>query len=147
MFAKPKKDFTPEVPANSGSASIISSGTTLKGDINSNNDLRIDGIIKGNVTCTSKVVIGGSGDVTGDIIGNNVDILGKVLGNVKAKELLQLRSNAKLEGNIYAGRLQIDPTAVFNGQCHMGGNVVEMPAINAEAKNKPVVAVAAAKEK
>ena len=29
----------------------------------------------------------------------------------------------------------------------MGGNVVEMPAINAEAKNKPVVAVAAAKEK
>ena len=116
MFAKPKKDFTPEVPANSGSASIISSGTTLKGDINSNNDLRIDGIIKGNVTCTSKVVIGGSGDVTGDIIGNNVDILGKVLGNVKAKELLQLRSNAKLEGNIYAGRLQIDPTAVFNGQ-------------------------------
>ena len=29
-------------------------------------------------------------------------------------------------GNLYAGTLQIEPTATFNGQCHMGANIVEM---------------------
>ena len=57
---------------------------------------------------------------TGDII------TGKVNGNIRANELLQLRGECMVAGNIYAGKLQVEPTATFNGQCHMGANVVEM---------------------
>jgi cytoskeletal protein CcmA (bactofilin family) len=64
--------------------------------------------------------------VEGNISGNQADIIGKVSGNVKAKDLLQLRSDATVTGNLYAGKLQIEPSAVFNGECHMGTNVVEM---------------------
>jgi len=28
-----------------------------------------------------------------------------------------------VKGNLYAGKLQVEPTAIFNGQCHMGINV------------------------
>jgi cytoskeletal protein CcmA (bactofilin family) len=31
-----------------------------------------------------------------------------------------------VSGDIYAGKLQVEPTATFNGQCHMGANVVGM---------------------
>ncbi|HND96039.1 MAG TPA: polymer-forming cytoskeletal protein [Chitinophagaceae bacterium] len=105
---------------------IISAGTTLKGDISSKNDLRIDGTIIGNISSTAKIVIGSSGVVEGDLNGNQADVVGKVSGNIKAKELLQLRGDAVVNGNLYAGKLQIEPTATFNGQCHMGANIVDM---------------------
>lgn len=105
---------------------IISAGTTLKGDISSKNDLRIDGTIIGNISSTAKIVIGSSGVVEGDLNGNQADVVGKVSGNIRAKELLQLRGDAVVNGNLYAGKLQIEPTATFNGQCHMGANIVDM---------------------
>ncbi len=105
---------------------LISSGTTLKGDISSHSDLRIDGTIIGNIHCSAKIVIGASGVVEGDISGNYADIVGKVSGNIRAKELLQLRGESVVTGNLYAGKLQIEPSATFNGQCHMGANIVEM---------------------
>jgi len=111
---------------------LISAGTTLKGDISSNSDLRIDGAIIGNVSSTAKIVIGASGTIEGDISGNQADIVGKVSGNIKTKDLLQLRGDCIVNGNVHAAKLQIEPTAVFNGQCHMGKieesrvNIVEM---------------------
>lgn len=115
----------PEKATGNGTT-LVSSGTTLKGDISSNSDLRIDGTIIGNITSSSKIIIGASGVVEGDINGNQADITGKVSGNIRAKELLQLRGECVVSGNIYAGKLQIEPSATFNGQCHMGANIVEM---------------------
>ena len=111
---------------------LLSAGTTLKGDISSNSDLRIDGTIIGNVSSSAKIVIGASGSVEGDISGNQADIVGKVSGNIKTKDLLQLRGDCVVNGNVHAGKLQVEPTAVFNGQCHMGKvedakmNIVDM---------------------
>ena len=103
----------------SSSATLISSGTTLKGDVISENDLRIDGTIKGNVKCSSKIIIGASGFVDGNIEGVQADINGKVQGHIIVNELLQLKGESKVTGNITAAKLQIEPTATFNGQCQM----------------------------
>ncbi|MBS1760443.1 MAG: polymer-forming cytoskeletal protein [Bacteroidetes bacterium] len=113
--------------SGSGSgATIISTGTTVKGDISSDGDFRIDGTIEGNITSNAKIVIGHSGIVQGDLLGQQADIVGKVNGNIRVKDLLQLRGDAVVNGNIYAGKLQVEPSATFNGQCFMGANVVEM---------------------
>lgn len=126
MFnAKNKTDMPNPTPAGNGTT-LISAGTTLKGDIKSNGDLRIDGTIIGNVYSSAKIIIGSSGLVEGDISGNQADVVGKVSGNIRAKELLQLRGDSVVTGNLYAGKLQVEPSATFNGQCHMGANVVEM---------------------
>jgi len=128
--------MTTEKTNGGNGTTLISAGTTLKGDINSNSDLRIDGTIVGNISSSAKIVIGASGIVEGDITGNQADIVGKVSGNIKTKDLLQLRGDSLVNGNVYAGKLQIEPTATFNGQCHMG-NVVEMGGSNV---NEPKVA-------
>lgn len=118
MFNKEKTSSLSE--KGSSSATLISSGTILKGDVKSENDLRIDGTIHGNVKCTAKIIVGPGGYVEGNIEGGNADVIGKVKGNVHVKELLQLREQGSVEGNIIAAKLQIDPTAMFNGKCQMG---------------------------
>jgi cytoskeletal protein CcmA (bactofilin family) len=115
---------------------LISSGTTIKGDISSNSDLRIDGTIIGNINSSAKIVIGSSGVVEGDIFGNHADIVGKTSGTIKVKELLQLRGDCVVNGNVYAGKLQVEPTATFNGQCHMGANVVDITSSEVTAMAK-----------
>ena len=101
------------------SATLISAGTVLTGNISAESDLRIDGTINGNVTCSAKIVIGPDGFVRGNIEGAQADITGRVEGDLAIEELLQLREQAVVNGNIKAGTLQIDPTAQFNGTCQM----------------------------
>jgi cytoskeletal protein CcmA (bactofilin family) len=104
----------------SSSATLISAGTILNGDIISENDLRIDGTVKGNIKCSAKIIIGSTGFVDGNVEGGNADITGKVQGNIAVKDFLQLRGECNVSGNLSAVKLQIDPTATFNGQCQMG---------------------------
>jgi cytoskeletal protein CcmA (bactofilin family) len=134
MFNTKKTETTMSYEKTNGNGSssggtgttLISAGTTIKGDISSNSDLRIDGTVRGNINSSAKIVIGSSGLVEGDINGNHADLVGKVSGTIRVKELLQLRGDSVVNGNIYAGKLQVEPTATFNGQCHMGANVVDM---------------------
>jgi cytoskeletal protein CcmA (bactofilin family) len=118
MFNK-EKNPTSEKQFSS-SATLISAGTILNGDIISENDLRIDGTVKGNIKCSAKIIIGSTGFVDGNVEGGNADITGKVQGNIVVKEFLQLRGECNVSGNLSAVKLQIDPTATFNGQCQMG---------------------------
>ena len=106
-------------PSPGGTTSIIGAGVTLTGDVNSPGDIRIDGYLKGNIICTSRVFIGADGFVEGNIEGVQADVMGKVKGNMKTKELLNLRANAVITGDIYAGKLQVEPTVSFNGRCFM----------------------------
>ena len=116
---KSKSDISSEAPVQQSGASIIAAGTTVKGDISSNGDIRIDGILQGNIQSTAKVVIGANGVVDGDISGQQADIMGKINGTIKVKELLQLKGGCTVTGNIHAAKLQIETNANFNGQCHM----------------------------
>ncbi|HEV7331607.1 MAG TPA: polymer-forming cytoskeletal protein [Flavisolibacter sp.] len=126
MFNKDKNTQTEK--AASTSATLISAGTVVKGDLKSQSDLRIDGTIHGNVSCGAKVVIGPSGFVEGNIEGAHADISGRLEGNVVAKEMVQLRTKCQVHGNVTAASLQIDAGAIFNGQSQMGnvGSVVVM---------------------
>jgi len=112
--------------ASSFSASIIGAGNTITGDINSTADIRIDGTVKGNVFSKAKILIGADGIVEGNIYCREADINGQVCGNIHTEELLHLKGSAAVSGDINTGKLFIEPTVNFNGQCHMGANIVEL---------------------
>lgn len=142
---KSKSEISGDVSApGTGAATIIAAGTVLKGDISSNGDIRIDGTLQGNIQCQAKVVIGSNGSVEGDISGQQADIMGKVSGTIKVKELLMLKGGSHVNGNLYAGKLQIEPSANFNGQCHMttatNGQVNEVIADRKSKKASEAVA-------
>lgn len=116
MFTK-NKGNTHDYPA--ASVTMIAMGTTVNGDIESEADMRIDGNIIGHVYCKARVVLGESGIIQGDLHAANADVFGTVNGNVMAKDTLCLKSKSTINGNIETARLQIEPNAVFNGQCKM----------------------------
>jgi cytoskeletal protein CcmA (bactofilin family) len=107
-----------------GAVTMIAQGTTVNGDIESDADMRIDGNIIGHVYCKARVVLGESGIVQGDLHAANADVFGTVNGNVNAKDTLCLKSKSTINGNIQTAKLQIEPNAVFNGQCKMTGSAV-----------------------
>ncbi len=111
------------------STTIIGAGTTITGNVQSNGDIRIDGVIKGNLEAKAKIIIGASGLVEGDIDGKQADVLGTVTGKIKVTELLCLHGKAIVNGDIFAGNLQIETSATFNGKCHMGTTISEYTTI------------------
>lgn len=123
MF-KTKHNQNPQ--PGSFSASIIAVGNVISGNIEAEGDIRIDGTIKGNVFCKAKVLIGAEGMVEGNINCREADITGQVAGNINTQELLHLKGNASVSGDIHTAKLFIEPTVSFNGQCHMGANIVEL---------------------
>ncbi len=112
--------------ATTFSASIIGAGNTITGNIEADADIRIDGIVKGNVYSKAKILIGAGGVVEGNINCREADINGCVNGNIVTHELLHLKGNATVCGDIHTAKLFIEPTVSFNGQCHMGANIVEL---------------------
>lgn len=98
---------------------IIGNGTTLKGDIISDGDFRIDGSLIGSITSKAKVIIGTTGIVEGEIKCNNGDFSGTIKANVFVSEMLALKATSKLSGNIHVGKLSIEPGAQFSGNCKM----------------------------
>jgi cytoskeletal protein CcmA (bactofilin family) len=98
---------------------LISNGTDITGDINSNGDIRIDGSLKGNLSTKGKVVIGPTGKVNGEIICKNSEISGIIEGKITVGQLLSLKASSKIIGDIATSKLSIEPGAVFSGNCKM----------------------------
>lgn len=104
---------------------IIGNGTLIKGEIESNGDIRIDGQVVGSVKSTGKVVIGQNGIVEGEINCKTADFSGVVKGIVNVEELTTMKSTSKMEGELHTKQLFIEIGAIFTGKCQMG--IVETP--------------------
>ncbi len=124
MFNSKSKTAAEETAAAANS--IVGTGTTITGNIDTNGDLRIDGTLKGDITSSAKLLIGPNGIVEGNINCRVADIMGQIVGNIYVKDLLQLKGKALVTGDIHTAKLFIEETASFNGQCKMGASVVEL---------------------
>lgn len=99
---------------------LIGAGTEITGDVNSNGDIRIDGILTGNLKTAGKVVIGETGKVNGEIDCKNSEVLGEIHGKIKVSDLLSLKATSKIFGDILTKKLAIEPGSKFTGNCKMG---------------------------
>lgn len=107
-----------------GSAiNLIGNGTSITGDIQSSGDVRIDGVLNGNITLNGRLVVGAHGKIEGNVICQNADISGEIKGKVQVAEMLALKNSAKILGDIVTGKISIEPGAVFTGTCNMGAIV------------------------
>ena len=101
---------------------IISVGTDITGDIKSTGDIRIDGMLKGNLNTKGKVVIGATGKIVGEIVSKNSEISGTIEGRIVVGQLLTLKASSKIFGDIETSKLSIEPGAIFSGTCKMSEN-------------------------
>ncbi|MBO7500113.1 MAG: polymer-forming cytoskeletal protein [Fibrobacterales bacterium] len=106
---------------------IISQGTTITGEIQVNNDLRLAGKLKGKLTCARDLVLDKTGLVEGDVEVASATLCGTVKGNVKVSGRLTLEKESLLEGDIDTKELVINQGATFRGKCQMGAPTSAKP--------------------
>ena len=104
----------------------IGAGTIVTGDIQSKADIRLDGVLKGSVNTSGKVVLGKEGIIEGDVVCNNADISGTLKAKITVSQLLSLKATAKLNGEIITNKLSIEPGAAFTGSCSMGAVIKDI---------------------
>lgn len=107
--------------STSHSLNSLVQGTVIEGLIKSESDIRVDGAIKGKLFCNAKVIIGPTGFVEGEIKCKNAVIEGKFEGTLQVEELLNIKESAKINGDVSTGKLVVQPGAIFNVTCNMGG--------------------------
>tara|TARA_R110002072_G_scaffold251518_2_gene410385 strand:- start:6280 stop:6687 length:408 start_codon:yes stop_codon:yes gene_type:complete len=108
-----------EQASNPDRLNIIVEGSKVIGDMITESNLRIDGIVEGNISSASKVVIGKTGSIKGNLTCGEADIEGLVNGTLKIENLLSLRSSANIEGEIFTGKFEMEEGAEFSGNCKM----------------------------
>lgn len=112
----------------SSARNLLGNGTTIKGDIESNGDIRIDGHLIGSLKSNGKVTIGQTGVMEGDLTCKQTEISGVVKGTIKCDELTALKSTSKVEVDLNTKQLLIEVGAQFTGKCVMGQQAtVAMP--------------------
>lgn len=117
MFGKKEIDAT--IPQDK-STTIISFGSIIKGQVQSNGSLRLDGSVEGDVSVKARLVLGKTATILGNITANSLEIGGSVTGTIRVEELFVLKATAILNGDIYTSKLVIEDGAAFNGKCTMG---------------------------
>lgn len=98
--------------------SFVGINSNFKGDMDTKGTLRIDGTMDGNVTA-DWVILGEKAFHKGDITARGIIIGGKVEGNLKAKEIIEVKSKGQVSGDISTTKLSIFEGAVFNGKALM----------------------------
>lgn len=101
---------------------VIVEGSKVIGDVITESNIRIDGEVVGNVTAASKVVIGSTGKIKGNLSCGAADIEGTIEGILRVEGLLSLRSTAVINGEITVSKLQVEEGANFSGNCMMSNH-------------------------
>ncbi len=120
LSSKEQKRAADEI---SNSSNVIGKGTILEGNIETFGNLRIEGKVIGNIRSKSKVALGNSSQIEGNLFAQNADIEGQVKGKLEIAEVLVLKATAVINGDITTGKLVVESGAVFNGTCKMGATI------------------------
>ena len=123
------KSAEPEQPA--GGLSIIAVGMTVRGDLESNGTVKVEGTVEGHVQAKNQVLVAKGGVVDGDIDAREAVVGGQANGAIRALERVEIQSGATVNGDITTRRISVAEGASLNGLIRMGEQ-------GASAQQKPV---------
>ncbi len=114
----------PEPPArreaSPGSRAVIGASIHVDGTLRGNEDLVIEGKVKGTVELKqNSVTIGAQGEVKADVYAHTIFVDGSMEGNLVAAERIVIRKSARIRGSITAPRVSLEDGARFNGSIDM----------------------------
>lgn len=115
---------------------FIGRGTVIEGEIRTESSIRIDGRVKGKLSCKNTLTVGEGGEIDGEIEAQNAIIGGKIKGKIFINEKLVLEPRSSLVGELKAKKLIIDEGAIFDGTSDMGITQSKTPAAQTESFKK-----------
>jgi cytoskeletal protein CcmA (bactofilin family) len=115
----------------------IGRSVDITGDLTSDEDLRIDGKVRGRITVREgTLLIGPEAQLQADIRGQRVHIEGTVRGTITASERIELAASGTVLGDLSANRVIVADGASFNGRIDMDQRTIAAKV--AQYKAQPV---------
>ena len=100
----------------------LGKGSRVEGKLTFEGSVKIDGSVEGEIQAQQAVIVGDSAVISAQIVAETIVVKGKVTGDITARKQVELRSPAKLTGNITTPSLVIHEGVLFEGHCSMGGS-------------------------
>ena len=110
-----EKAFAPR----GGAHTVIGSSIVIDGEISGDEDLVIQGTVKGKISLKESLYVESSGVIEADIETANVEVSGQVTGNIAASDKVEFKTGCKVVGDIRAPRILIADGATFKGNVDM----------------------------
>jgi cytoskeletal protein CcmA (bactofilin family) len=98
---------------------VIGSGITIEGEVTTDEDVVVQGTIRGKLTAREAVTVEQGAVVEADVSGGPFAVAGSVTGNITSSDRVDLQSGAKVVGNVKATRITIADGAQFKGNVDM----------------------------
>lgn len=102
-----------------GAHTVIGSSIVIDGEISGDEDLVIQGTVKGKIGLKESLYVEKTGVIEADIETANVEVSGQVTGNILASDKVELKTDCKVVGDIRAPRILIADGAMFKGNVDM----------------------------
>jgi cytoskeletal protein CcmA (bactofilin family) len=117
--------------APSGTTSLVSRPVVVEGEISGEENLHVDGRLKGVIRLAGDLFVGAGGVVEAEIDARSIVIQGAVTGKVLARRQLEVQPSGRFNGEATAASYEIRQGAVFEGISRMLGSKsqTEKPAI------------------
>ncbi len=112
-----------EPVSNPNDVNFFKQTTEFKGELTTENDIKLDGKLEGKLVSKSKLVLGETGEIKGEVYCKSAYISGKIIGKIFVEDIITLNSTSKIQGDISTNKIAIEPGAVFNGICKMGEDI------------------------
>jgi cytoskeletal protein CcmA (bactofilin family) len=108
---------------SSGSTSLVGRPVVVEGEISGDENLHIDGRVKGTIRLTGDLFVGAGGVVEAEVDARNVVIQGSVTGKVLARRQFEVQPSGRFNGECTAASFEIREGAVFEGISRMISSV------------------------
>lgn len=125
-----------------GGLSIVGAGMMVRGDLESNGVVKVEGVVDGHVRARGQVLVARDGAVHGDIETTEAVVGGKVSGAIHASERVEVQAGASVDGDITTKRISVAEGGTLNGLIRMA---VAPEASAEQAVNAPADTKAAAR--
>jgi len=104
------KDLKPQT-----TDTVIGTGTTIEGKLQSNASIRVDGTVRGDIECKGDLYIGETAVLHSNVRASNIYHAGKIHGTVTTGGTLFVSDSGKIYGDLDVAKIQIAEGAVFEG--------------------------------
>ena len=107
---------------------VVAQDVEIVGSVKCDTDIRIDGKLNGDLTCGANAVIGNTASVKGNMSVESTTVMGQVNGNITAKDRIEFKSTARINGDIRAKRLAVEDGVTFVGKSEVNPSGSRSPA-------------------
>lgn len=121
------------------SLSIVGAGMTVRGDLETEGVVKVEGTVEGRIWARAQVLVAKGGVVHGDIETSEAVVGGAVHGSIRAKDRVEVQTGAAVEGDVTTRRISVAEGGTLNGQIKMGTDEWrwEAPGAEPQATSQP----------